>query len=95
MGHFLSRSQRALCGLIHSVRWALFVVAFVEKAKSEVYTGHENSERARPVGGGIVDHTISGFPPGLPSGAGAALPSPPPAPTPTPPNRVSVADSKV
>lgn len=58
MGHFLSYSQRRLCGLIHSVRWALFVVSFTEKARSRVYTGHENSERAKPVGGVIADRTV-------------------------------------
>lgn len=51
------------------MRWALIVVAFVEKAQSEVYAGQESFERDWPVGGVITNHTVPGFPPFLLFGA--------------------------
>ena len=48
------------------MRWALIVVAFVEKARSEVYAGQESFERDWPVGGVITNHTVPRFPTLLP-----------------------------
>lgn len=79
MGYFLQRSQRALCGpSFPCVGRSLFVVPFVEKARSEVYTFHENFERGWPVGGVITNHTFWVSHPDCHFGAGvflASLPS--------------------
>ena len=42
------------------------MVAFVEKARRELYTFPANSERGWPVGGVVTNHTVLGFPLFLP-----------------------------
>lgn len=72
-GTFLLASQRALCGVIHSVHWALTVVAFVGKVVSEVYPGTEHFERRRPGGGVIANPSGLASCPCSPSWAGLFL----------------------
>lgn len=66
-GTFPSASQRALCGPIHSVHWALTAVG------SEVYPGTEDFERHRPGGGVIANPSGLASHPCSPSWAGVFL----------------------